>query len=229
MQRGRRQDTAVWTKEPGNKAAYTAEFDDFYTTVSSGYDRLVKLLPFWRRWLDSALPWIKGPRVLEIGTGTGYLLTRYAAAFEAYGVDINAALLAVAQENLRQAGLSAKLQRASVEALPYPSNFFDTVLSTMAFTGFPDGEKALAEMTRVLQEDGNLVLVDVSLPLDGNLLGTAAARVFEAGGDILRDMGTLLSRYGFQAQVDEVGGFGSIQRIVAVRQQSDQCPVVGNQ
>ena len=219
----------MWTKEPGDKAAYTAEFDDFYTRVSSGYDQLVKLLPFWRHWLDSALPWIKGPRVLEIGTGTGYLLTRYAGRVDAYGVDINAALLEVAQENLRQAGLTAKLQRASVEALPYPRHFFDTVLSTMAFTGFPDGEKALAEMARVLQEDGKLVLVDVSLPLDGNLLGTAVARVWEAGGDILRDMGALLSRYGFQAQVDPVGGFGSIQRVVAMRQQSDQCPVTGKQ
>jgi hypothetical protein len=56
--------SAVWSNEPQDKEAYTAEFDAFYTRFSGGYDRLVKLLPFWRRWLDSALPWIKGPRVL---------------------------------------------------------------------------------------------------------------------------------------------------------------------
>ena len=214
--------TGTWTAEPEDKQAFTAEMDAFYTGFSKNYDRVVKLLPVWRRWLDSALPWIKGPRVLEIGTGTGYLLTRYAAGFDAYGVDINEALLIVARENLHRAGLEADLQRASVEALPYADGFFDTVLATMAFTGFPDGEKALAEMTRVLKEDGILVLVDVSLPPDGNLLGTAVTRAFEAGGDILRDMGTLLSRYGFQTQVDIVGGFGSIQRFVA-RRQPESC------
>jgi ubiquinone/menaquinone biosynthesis C-methylase UbiE len=210
-------DKAVWTEEPQDKQAYSAGFDAFYTRFSRAYDRLVKLLPVWRRWLDSALPWIKGPRVLEIGTGTGYLLSRYAANFDACGVDINAALLAVARENLQRAGLRAKLQRASVEALPFANDFFDTVLCTMAFTGFPDGEQALAEMTRVLKDNGRLLLVDVSLPEDGNLLGTAVARAFEASGDILRDMEDLLGRFGFQVHVEAVGGFGSIQRVVACR------------
>jgi ubiquinone/menaquinone biosynthesis C-methylase UbiE len=208
---------ANWSQEPQDKEAYSAEFDAFYSRFSHAYDHLVKLLPVWRRWLDSALPLIKGPRVLEIGTGTGYLLTRYAADFDAYGVDTNADLLAIAQENLRQAGLRAKLQRAGVEALPYPAKFFDTVLSTMAFTGFPDGNQALSEMTRVLKLDGRLVLVDVSLPVDGNLLGTAVARAFEASGDILRDMAALLGRFGFQVQVEAVGGSGSIQLFVARR------------
>jgi ubiquinone/menaquinone biosynthesis C-methylase UbiE len=210
-------ETDLWSDEPEDKVAYSAEFDAFYTRFSHAYDRLVKLLPVWRRWLDSALPWIKGPRVLEVGTGTGYLLTRYAAGCDAYGVDTNAALLAVARENLRQTGLGAKLQRASVEALPFPNGYFETVLSTMAFSGFPDGERALSEMTRVLKEDGRLVLVDVSLPADGNLLGTAVARAFEASGDILRDMESLLGRFGFQVHVEAVGGFGSIQRMVAYR------------
>jgi len=210
-------ETAVWTAEPDDKQAYTAEFDAFYTRFSGYYDALVKLLPAWRRWLDSTLPWIKGPRVLEVGTGTGYLLARFAADYEAYGVDINEALLAVAKKNLREAGREADLHRASVEALPFPNGFFDTVVSTMAFTGFPDGNQALSEMSRVLKRDGRLVLVDVSFPADGSLLGSAVARGFAAGGDILRDMEALLKNDGYQCEVSAVGGFGSIRRFVAYR------------
>lgn len=206
-----------WSTEPRDKAGYTADFDRFYTRASAVYDRFVRRLPWWRRWLDSALPVLHGPRVLEVGFGTGYLLTRYAGLYEAYGVDYNAAMVRLARAKLRRVGRNARLLRGSVEALPFPAQYFDTVLATMAFTGFPDGERALGEMTRVLQENGRLVLVDVSLPPDGNLMGTAVARGFEAGGDILRDMPLLIGRLGYDVRVDVVGGFGSIQRVVAVR------------
>jgi ubiquinone/menaquinone biosynthesis C-methylase UbiE len=206
-----------WSGEPQDKAAYTAEFDRFYTRAGGVYDGFVRRLPWWRRWLEAALPALQGPRVLEVGFGTGYLMTRYAGQYEVYGVDYNAAMVGLARENLRRAGLTARLLGGSVEALPFPACFFDTVLATMAFTGFPDGAQALVEMTRVLKENGRLVLVDVSLPPHGNLPGTAVARAFEAGGDILRDMPALIGRSGYKVQVEVVGGFGSIQRVVAQR------------
>ena len=209
--------TGAWSPEPANARAYTAEFDRFYTRFSRTYDILVRLFPIWRTWLKAGLPLIKGPRVLEVGFGTGYLVPQYAAHCEVYGVDINAALIKKARANLIRTGMRASLEQASVEQLPYQDGCFDTVLSTMAFSGFPRGEQAMAEMTRVLKPEGRLIIVDISLPRDGNLAGTVVARAFEAGGDILRDMSLLLDRFGYEYDVTAVGGFGAVQIAAGIK------------
>jgi ubiquinone/menaquinone biosynthesis C-methylase UbiE len=219
----KQQNNRTWPGEPADAQAFTARFDEFYTRFSRLYDRLVKLLPIWRNWLEAALPAIKGPRVLEIGFGTGYLMTQYAADYEVYGADINTALIKLARENLRSAGLGASLQRASVEKLPFPSGTFDTVLSTMAFTGFPNGKLAMAEMTRVVKPGGKVVIVDVAYPQNGNLAGMAIARVFAASGDILRDIGVLLARSGYECEITPVGGSGSIQLFVGRLGEGETC------
>ena len=198
-----------YSVEPANWEAYRRHWDRFYTRTARLYDLFVRVTPVWRRWLRAALPHLKGPRVLEVSFGTGYLLTRYAARFEAHGVDINAQMLAVARGNLRRAGLSAELRQGDVEALPYPDASFDTVLSTMAFSGYPDGRAALAEMLRVLKPDGRLVLVDIDYPSDGNRVGTWVARFTMATGDVVRDMDALFDAFGLHVRDREIGGWAA--------------------
>ena len=48
----------------------------------------------------------------------------------------------------------------------------------MAFTGYPDGRAAAAELARVLKPGGRLVLVDIAFPADGNRIGTALVEWF---------------------------------------------------
>ena len=108
-----------YSNEPEDGRTHTAQYDLFYTRFAPLYDWLVKSLPVWRNWIGSALPHIRGPRVLEISFGTGYLLTQYAGQFETYGVDYNQRLASMAKGNLHRAGLKAGLQVADVTALPY--------------------------------------------------------------------------------------------------------------
>ena len=72
----------LYSKELANKTPFTAEFDNAYTQFASIYDFAVKALPFWKTWIKQALPHIRGPHVLEVSFGTGYLLTHYAGNFE---------------------------------------------------------------------------------------------------------------------------------------------------
>ena len=206
-----------YSTEPIDKEAYKQRFDRFYARFARLYDALVRMLPFWRRWLSRAVPHIRGPRVLEVSFGTGCLLTRYAGAVEAHGVDLNPRMVAVARRNLRRAGLAADLRRGDVEALPYPDGTFDTVVDTMAFSGYPDGHRALAEMLRVLKPDGRLVLIDVGYPTDGNRPATWLTRLWMLSGDLIRDMDALFAAFDLDVSHEAIGGWGSTRLWVATR------------
>jgi ubiquinone/menaquinone biosynthesis C-methylase UbiE len=202
-------------KEPVDKARYTAQNDKFYTRFARIYDFMVKVSPLWRNWLMYALPYLQGPRILEISFGTGYLLTQYAGSFEVYGIDYNRAMLKTASRNLERNGLQAALQQADVCRLPYANESINTIVNTMAFSGYPDGHRALAEMRRVLKPGGRLVMIDVSYPPNRNWLGMWLARFWRASGDILRDMQALFDAMGMACTQKEIGGLGTVQLYMA--------------
>lgn len=209
-----------WTDEPEDKAGFTRHYDREYTRFARLYDLAVKHLPIWKRWISRALPYLKGPRIFEASFGTGYLLSRYAHRFEVTGLDFNQAMVDIARQKLLQQGKPAGLVRGDVGWLPFRDECFDTVLCTMAFSGYPDGNQALYQMRRVLKPDGRLVMVDINFPQDRNRLGCTFTKLWEKGGDIIRDMDDLLTRHGFDYTKETIGGFGSVQIFVAVKSES---------
>jgi ubiquinone/menaquinone biosynthesis C-methylase UbiE len=211
-----------YSEEPGDPQAYTDAFDRWYSRLARPYDVAVKLLPVWRRWLRQALPLIQGPRVLEVSFGTGWLLTQYAGRFDTEGVDLNGDLVVLARRNLARAGLRVQLRQGTVESLPYPDGAFDTVVNTMAFTGYPDGARAAAEMARVLRPGGRLVMIDVGYPHDDNRVGTVLVRLWEHAGDLIRDTPAVLRAAGFSVVDEEIGGWGSVHRYRATKGPADR-------
>ncbi len=130
------------------------------------------------------------------------------------GVDLAWGMCRVAQQRLHSAGLSSRLVRGSVATLPFPTATFDSVVSTFAFSGFPDGQAAMAEMVRVTNEQGRLILVDIGLPADGNRVGTFWARLWEKAGDFLYDQPSLMQRAGLDILTFEEFGPGKHIRII---------------
>jgi ubiquinone/menaquinone biosynthesis C-methylase UbiE len=198
-----------YSQEPHDQNGFTQSFDRVYTRLARAYDAAVKALPVWKAWLRPALQYLNGPRVLEVSFGTGYLMTEYAGRFEVHGLDLNARMIAIARFNLEQAGVGASLCRGTVEALPYRSDSFDCVLNTMAFSGYPDGRKALRELVRVLKP-GRLVLIDINYPADRNRLGTWLTEFWQYAGDLIRDMDAPFREFALSAVDREVGGWGSV-------------------
>jgi ubiquinone/menaquinone biosynthesis C-methylase UbiE len=209
-----------YSREPADSSAFTWSFDRTYTRFAHLYDLAVRLLPVWKSWLRPALGCLEGPRVLEVSFGTGYLMTQYAGAFESHGLDFNAKMIAIARANLLRAGLRAALCRGTVEALPYRSASFDSVLSTMAFSGYPDARTALGELLRVMKPAGRLVLIDINYPADGNWLGTGLTRMWQHAGDLIRDVGALFRNFGLRHVDREIGGWGSVHLYVATKDAS---------
>jgi ubiquinone/menaquinone biosynthesis C-methylase UbiE len=207
-----------YSGEPADPRVYTKENDRLYTRFARLYDIVVKTVPLWRRWLGHAVPEIRGDRVLEVSFGTGWLLTQYADRYRTDGIDLNPRLVNIARRNLARAGVHAELRQGSVEALPYPDGTFDTVVNTMAFTGYPQAAAAAAELVRVLRPGGRLVLIDINYPRDGNPLGTALVeRFWKPFGDLIRDIPAILSDAGLAIQDDEIGGWGSVHRYLGIK------------
>ena len=199
-----------YPEEHGDPARFSAANDRLYTRWASAYDAVVRVWPTWRRWLETAIPLVKGPRVLEVSFGTGYLLTRYPERYEIHGVDLNARLVLVARRNLERTGRAAWIQRARVEALPYRSGAFDTVVNTMAMSGYPDGEAAMREMSRVLRPGGRLIMVDVGFAATSSL------------ADVFREMRPLFESCGFTYADTEIGGFGTVHLYVGDKRGDDE-------
>lgn len=206
-----------YSLEPENGRKYTEEFNQYYSRFAGSYDWLVKKLPFWKNWVSSVIPWIQGPKVLEVSFGTGYLLSQYADQFNVHGIDYNRRLANLANDNLRKADKKADLLVGDVASLPYPSAIFNTLVNTMAFTGYPDGYSALSEMVRVLKPSGRIVMVDISYPGDENRTGMVLTRAWKAGGDIIRDMPALFDEFSLEWTDQEIGGFGSVHLYVAAK------------
>lgn len=204
------EEKVVYSKEPEDSIQYTEKMDREYSKYAKAYDITVKLLPVWKTWIKTVIPYIEGSRVLEASFGTGFLLMHYAGKYETYGIDFNGDMVETAKKNLSRKGIKATLQQANVENLPFPENYFDTIVNTMAFTGYPNGKRAMSELFRVLKEGGVLLIVDFDYPSNRNRFGYWLTRLMEAAGDTIRDISKLLQEFSFEYTEEEIGGFGSV-------------------
>jgi ubiquinone/menaquinone biosynthesis C-methylase UbiE len=103
-----------------------------------------------------------GERVLDVACGTG-LVARLAA--ESVGpkgavtaLDLNPAMLRVAQTLAAPAGARITWLEGNVEAMPLPDAAFDLLLCQQGIQYFPDRPRALADMLRVLKPGARAVL-----------------------------------------------------------------------
>ena len=204
-----------YTMESNKSQQLTEKFDTFYTKFATIYDLSVKLLPVWKTWIRKVIPYMKGPRVLEISCGTGYLITQYANEYETYGLDYNTKMVSLTKKNLDKKGVKADIQQANVELLPYKNEVFDTLVNTMAFSGYRDGMKAMAEMYRVLKKGGRLLVIDVGYPKNKNRIGITLTRFWALTGDIIRNMDKIFTSFNLDYKDIEIGGYGSVHLYVA--------------
>ena len=203
-----------YSEIPDDASLYTNDMDKKYSSFAKYYDLFIALFPLWKIWLKKVIPYIEGQKVLEVSFGTGYLMAQYAKDYHTYGIDYSDEMIRITTSKLEKNGLSASISKGNVESLPYPSNTFDTVINTMAFTGYPDGDKALGEMKRVLKKDGKLLLLDFDYPSNKNIIGYSMVKIGEKYGDVMKDIKAYLKRSGLIYREINAGGFGSVYLFV---------------
>src|SRR5688572_1145589 len=100
-----------------------------------------------------------GERVLDIACGSGN--TALVAArrnTDVSGIDYVPALIERAKQRASAEGTKIHFQTADAQALPFPDESFDVVLSVFGVMFAPDQEKAAQELVRVTRRGGRIGL-----------------------------------------------------------------------
>jgi ubiquinone/menaquinone biosynthesis C-methylase UbiE len=85
---------------------------------------------------------------------------------EVAGIDLAPKMVARSREKARKAGLEICFEVASIDELPYEDGHFDVVISSLMLHHLPLEVKrgGLAEVRRVLADDGRFFLTDFCSP-----------------------------------------------------------------
>ena len=113
-----------------------------------------------RRAVRSALALEPGERVLDIGSGPGFLAAEMAEEVgpdgAVSGVDASETMLAMA----RRRAAPVEYVAGDALALPFPDEHFDAAVCTQVYEYVDDVGGALAEARRVLRPGGRLLVLD---------------------------------------------------------------------
>ncbi|BAD84918.1 SAM-dependent methyltransferase, UbiE/COQ5 family [Thermococcus kodakarensis KOD1] len=131
-----------------------------YDRIAGFYELLERPLDrFFNPLRESAVSLAEG-KTLEIGVGTGKTLRYYPQDVELYAIDGSEKMLEMAKKRAKELGMDVKFKVAEAESLPFPDDFFDTVVSSFVFCTVPEPERAIEEIKRVLKPDGMAIFLE---------------------------------------------------------------------
>ena len=131
--------------------------ENFWNRNAKRYDRFMrKDRAAYEKLYELIRPVVKARTVLELSAGTGLIaknIVRAASHIEV--TDASEEMITEAKRNNRSAKLHFSVR--DMFCLPYADKSFDVVIVSNALHIVPQPEKALAEIRRVLKDDGVLI------------------------------------------------------------------------
>ena len=131
--------------------------ENFWNRNAKRYDRFMrKDRAAYEKLYEMIRPVVKARTVLELAAGTGLIAKNIVRATSHIEVtDASEEMIAEAKRNNRSAKLHFSVR--DMFCLPYADKSFDVVIVSNALHIVPQPEKALAEIRRVLKDDGVLI------------------------------------------------------------------------
>jgi ArsR family transcriptional regulator len=139
-----------------------AKSEEFFATAAAGWDRLRGDL-FGDTFFLWAILGLIDPSLTvgDLGCGTGQLAETVAPhVHRVIAVDASDDMLTAARARLGKVS-NVDLRKGDLEALPIPAGELDAAVMSLVLHYSPDPARALAEVARVLQPGGRVLIVDM--------------------------------------------------------------------
>ena len=150
----------------GTDAAHRGTIRDAAQVVSA-YDRWAPVydLAFtavMKAGRKAAVAAVAGPRVLDVGVGTGLELPMFPAGTHVVGIDLVETMLRRAGERVRRERLGHVMGLAAMDAtrMAFADGQFDGAIVPYVLTVVPDPDAMMGEVARVVRPGGTIVLVN---------------------------------------------------------------------
>ena len=149
------------------------QVEAMFDNIAPTYDRLNHLLSFGidKYWRKAALKRLKAFRpqeVLDMATGTGdfaLMALKILNPKHLLGADLSEGMLKVAREKAEKCGArNIDFQKEDCMNLTLADETFDAATVAYGVRNFPDLEKGLKELLRVLKPGGHLVVIELTTP-----------------------------------------------------------------
>src|SRR5262245_7712049 len=102
-----------------------------------------------------------GDKVLDVACGSGNLAIEAAKrGADVTGIDIADNLVEAAKKRADSAGLDIKFEQGDAEALPYPDNSFDVVVTMFGAMFAPRPDVTASELARVCKPGGRIAMAN---------------------------------------------------------------------
>ena len=150
------------------------QVEEMFDSIAPTYDQLNHKLSWnidkgWRLKAINSLAKYKPLSILDVATGTGdfaILAADILYPSRLIASDISEGMMQIGREKVRQLHLDHIITFTKQDCmnLSFASNSFDAVTSAFGIRNFPDLDRGLSEMCRVLKPGGHLCVVELTQP-----------------------------------------------------------------